>query len=72
MTPPSDKSRSDPRAALARHFGFPDFRGPQEEIIRHVLGGQDALVNGAEALSAWRGDEEGGGVRRQVARGIMV
>lgn len=44
MTPPSDKSRSDPRAALARHFGFPDFRGPQEEIIRHVLGGQDALV----------------------------
>jgi len=31
-------------AALAQHFGFPGFRGQQEDVIRHVLGGGDALV----------------------------
>ena len=35
---------TDPRAALREHFGFADFRGPQETIIRHVLDGRDALV----------------------------
>jgi len=35
---------TDPRRALAEHFGFAQFRGPQEEIVRHVLAGDDALV----------------------------
>jgi ATP-dependent DNA helicase RecQ len=29
---------------LRRVFGYPSFRGPQEEIIQHVTGGGDALV----------------------------
>ncbi len=29
---------------LQRVFGFPAFRGKQEEIIRHILAGQDALA----------------------------
>ncbi|MCB9868610.1 MAG: ATP-dependent DNA helicase RecQ [Planctomycetes bacterium] len=35
---------TDPRAALQELFGFAEFRGPQEEIIRHVSAGGDALV----------------------------
>jgi ATP-dependent DNA helicase RecQ len=35
---------SDPRDVLRTVFGFPEFRGLQEEIIRHVAGGGDALV----------------------------
>ena len=42
--PPRMTGKTDPRAALAEHFGFADFRGPQETIIRHVLGGESALV----------------------------
>jgi ATP-dependent DNA helicase RecQ len=34
----------DPRDVLRRVFGFPDFRGHQEEAIRCVVGGGDALV----------------------------
>jgi ATP-dependent DNA helicase RecQ len=32
------------QTALQEHFGFAAFRGVQEEVIRHVLGGSDALV----------------------------
>ncbi|MFO1051602.1 MAG: ATP-dependent DNA helicase RecQ [Planctomycetota bacterium] len=36
---------SDPlHDALAEHFGFTAFRGPQEAICRHVVGGGSALV----------------------------
>jgi len=34
----------DARAALRRVFGFPSFRGLQEQVIGHVLAGGDALV----------------------------
>lgn len=33
----------DPRALLARHFGFPGFRPGQEDLVRAVLAGRDAL-----------------------------
>ena len=33
-----------PRATLARVFGYPEFRGQQEAVIEHVVGGGDALV----------------------------
>ena len=33
-----------PRAVLARMFGYPEFRGQQEAVIDHVVGGGDALV----------------------------
>ena len=34
----------DPHLVLRRTFGFRDFRGDQEAVIRHVLAGGDALV----------------------------
>ncbi|MBK0421598.1 DNA helicase RecQ [Leucobacter sp. CSA2] len=34
----------DPRAVLAEVFGYEAFRGEQEAIIRHVIGGGDAVV----------------------------
>ena len=34
----------DARAVLRRVFGFPSFRGLQEQVISHVLDGGDALV----------------------------
>ncbi|WP_336660629.1 DNA helicase RecQ [Leucobacter sp. USHLN153] len=34
----------DPREVLAEVFGYDAFRGEQEEIIRHVIGGGDAVV----------------------------
>ncbi len=34
----------DPKATLAEVFGFSAFRGPQEDAVRHVTGGGDALV----------------------------
>jgi ATP-dependent DNA helicase RecQ len=34
----------DPAAVLRRVFGFPGFRGQQEEVVRHVVAGGDALV----------------------------
>ncbi|MCW3473982.1 DNA helicase RecQ [Limobrevibacterium gyesilva] len=33
-----------PRAVLRRVFGFPAFRGLQEEVVEHVVAGGDALV----------------------------
>ena len=33
----------DPRDLLRRHFGYPDFRPGQEELVCAVLGGRDAL-----------------------------
>ena len=45
MTPSAAQpSAADLRAALQRHFGLDAFRGRQEEAIRAVLGGRDALV----------------------------
>ncbi|MBV6414315.1 MAG: DNA helicase RecQ [Xanthomonadales bacterium] len=38
MTPES------PRQLLRRVFGYDDFRGPQREIVEHVVAGGDALV----------------------------
>ena len=32
------------RTVLERTFGYPDFRGQQEEIIRHMVDGGDCLV----------------------------
>jgi ATP-dependent DNA helicase RecQ len=33
----------DPRALLARHFGYPAFRPGQEELVRAAMDGRDAL-----------------------------
>ncbi|MHB1194342.1 MAG: RecQ family ATP-dependent DNA helicase [Longimicrobiales bacterium] len=33
----------DPRALLARHFGYPAFRPGQEELVRAAMSGRDAL-----------------------------
>ena len=33
-----------PLDTLRRVFGYPSFRGPQEDIIGHLIGGGDALV----------------------------
>jgi ATP-dependent DNA helicase RecQ len=35
---------NDPRAILHEVFGYERFRGPQAEILEHVIGGGDALV----------------------------
>jgi ATP-dependent DNA helicase RecQ len=35
---------SDSLDILRRVFGYPSFRGPQAEIIDHMIGGGDALV----------------------------
>jgi len=35
---------NDPAAVLRRVFGFPGFRGQQEQVVRHVVAGGDALV----------------------------
>lgn len=34
----------DPLDVLRRVFGFPGFRGQQEQVVRHVVAGGDALV----------------------------
>jgi ATP-dependent DNA helicase RecQ len=34
----------DPQSTLREVFGYAAFRGPQEEIVRHVVGGGSALV----------------------------
>src|ERR1700761_4317118 len=34
----------DPLEILQRVFGFPNFRGEQDAVVRHVVGGGDALV----------------------------
>ena len=35
---------ADPQAVLRRVFGYGAFRGPQEAIVRHVIGGGSGLV----------------------------
>jgi ATP-dependent DNA helicase RecQ len=35
---------ADPRAVLRQVFGYDAFRGPQEEIVRHVIAGGSGLV----------------------------
>ena len=40
----STRIGESPRAVLARVFGYPEFRGQQEAVIDHVVGGGDALV----------------------------
>ena len=37
-------AREDPAVILRRVFGFPGFRGQQEQVVRHVVAGSDALV----------------------------
>ncbi len=37
-------ARPDPAEVLRRVFGFPAFRGLQEDVVRHVVAGGDALV----------------------------
>ncbi len=37
-------ARADPADILRRVFGFPAFRGLQEDVVRHVVAGGDALV----------------------------
>jgi ATP-dependent DNA helicase RecQ len=34
----------DPGSVLRRVFGFPGFRGQQEQVVRHVVAGGDALI----------------------------
>src|ERR1700758_2710011 len=34
----------DPATVLRRVFGFPGFRGQQEQVVNHVIAGGDALV----------------------------
>ncbi len=38
------EERDDPTWVLRRVFGFPGFRGHQEQVVRHVVAGGDALV----------------------------
>ncbi|MBS0638821.1 MAG: DNA helicase RecQ [Acetobacteraceae bacterium] len=40
----ADLTQTDPGEVLRRVFGFPGFRGQQEQVVRHVAGGGDALV----------------------------
>ncbi len=37
-------ARADPAEVLRRVFGFPAFRGLQEDVVHHVVAGGDALV----------------------------
>jgi ATP-dependent DNA helicase RecQ len=43
-TPVAGFRLSDPAEVLRRVFGYDTFRGSQQEIIEHLIGGQDALV----------------------------
>ncbi len=43
-SPGSGSRLSDPAEVLRRVFGYDTFRGSQQEIIDHLIGGQDALV----------------------------
>src|SRR5579871_6081039 len=40
---PADAA-DEPGSVLRRIFGFPGFRGQQEQVVRHVIAGGDALV----------------------------
>jgi ATP-dependent DNA helicase RecQ len=43
-SPGAGSRLSDPAEVLRRVFGYDSFRGSQQEIIDHLIGGQDALV----------------------------
>ena len=43
-SPGAGSRLSDPAEVLRRVFGYGTFRGSQQEIIDHLIGGQDALV----------------------------
>jgi ATP-dependent DNA helicase RecQ len=43
-SPGAGSRLSDPAEVLHRVFGYDTFRGSQQEIIDHLIGGQDALV----------------------------
>ena len=43
-TPPGASEASEALSVLRRVFGYDSFRGSQQEIIEHVVGGGDALV----------------------------
>ncbi|HET7245726.1 MAG TPA: DNA helicase RecQ [Streptosporangiaceae bacterium] len=43
-SPVADSRLSDAAEVLRRVFGYDTFRGSQQEIIDHLIGGQDALV----------------------------
>ncbi len=40
----TDEDPQTPLAVLRRVFGYPSFRGQQQEIVDHVVGGGDAIV----------------------------
>jgi ATP-dependent DNA helicase RecQ len=42
--PAAARDAREPRRVLREVFGFADFRGPQAEIVAHVMGGGDGLV----------------------------
>ncbi len=42
--PPSNTHMDDLHQALQQHFGFAEFRTPQEEVVRAILDRRDALV----------------------------
>jgi ATP-dependent DNA helicase RecQ len=44
VTSQSLPAPADPRTVLRRVFGYEDFRGPQEAIVRHVISGGSGLV----------------------------
>ena len=44
VTSPPVPAFDDPKAVLRRVFGYGAFRGPQEAIVRHVIGGGSGLV----------------------------
>ncbi|HRZ09490.1 MAG TPA: DEAD/DEAH box helicase, partial [Gemmatimonadales bacterium] len=44
MTPPLPARLALARAALLRHFGFPDFRPAQRRVVQSVLAGRDTLA----------------------------
>jgi ATP-dependent DNA helicase RecQ len=44
MVSPVTETETDALAVLRRVFGYDSFRGPQQEVIEHVIAGGDALV----------------------------
>jgi ATP-dependent DNA helicase RecQ len=44
MASPVTETETDALAVLRRVFGYDSFRGPQQEVIEHVIAGGDALV----------------------------
>ena len=43
-SPVAGSRLSDPAEVLRRVFGYDTFRGSQQEIIDHLIAGQDAVV----------------------------